>query len=135
VVAVFLSSRCPCSAGHEEALKRLVSEHPEARFVGINSNADEPEEWAHEHFAQSAFPFPVVRDNGAVLADLWGALKTPHVFVFGAEGRILFQGGVDDSKQSATARKPYLAAALDAIKAGKTPDPSAVRTLGCVIKR
>jgi hypothetical protein len=135
VVAVFVSSRCPCSASHEQELKKLAVAYPQARFVGVHSNADETVEQAREHFARSAFPFPIVRDEGAVLADLWGALKTPHAYVFVTEGELAFQGGVDDSKQAVTAKKRYLADALDAIKGGKKPDPSVVRTLGCVIKR
>ena len=88
-----------------------------------------------EHFGKSSLPFPVVRDEGFRLADRWGALKTPHVFVVDGRGEILFQGGVDDSKRPSSAKSHYLADALTAIQAGRMPEAREVRTLGCVIKR
>ena len=136
-VVVFLSAKCPCSASHEQSLRKLATDYAAAgfRFVGVNSNADESEVLAKEHFARSALPFPVLRDTGAKLADAFGAYKTPHAFVVSAQGAVLFQGGVDDSHDAALAQKPYLREALEAISHDREPPRKEVRSLGCVIKR
>lgn len=132
---VFLSARCPCSAAHEPALAELAKKHPEFEFVGVHSNADEPEAESREHFAKAGLPFRVVEDSGSKLANRFGALKTPHVFVVDAKDQILYQGGVDDSQHPASANRRYLDEALTALKAGKKPAEARTRALGCVIRR
>lgn len=136
VVISFISARCPCSASHEMELKKLAEEYKEFKFVGIHSNQDETEAEALAHFSDSQFPFPVIRDAKAKIADGLGAMKTPHVFILkpGSE-EILFQGGIDDSHTQALAKKHYLREALQALREGKTPENSKVRTLGCAISR
>lgn len=135
-VIVFLSARCPCSASHEPLLASLAREFgTQARFVGIHSNADEPAEESGAHFKQAALPFPVIQDTGSRLADAFGAVKTPHAFVLGKNGEILFQGGVDDTHDAASATKPYLKNALEALRAGRAPEISLARSIGCQIRR
>jgi peroxiredoxin len=135
-VVAFLSARCPCSASHEATLAALAKEFgAQARFVGIHSNADESEQESVEHFKKSALPFPVIQDSGAKLADRFGALKTPHVFVIAANGDVVFQGGVDDSHDAKRASREYLKAALQDLRAGHAPQINLARSIGCVIRR
>ena len=136
-IVAFVSSRCPCSASHELELKRLSALYtPQGfQFVGVHSNQNEPIAEAQAHFKLVSFSFPVIHDERAALADQLGALKTPHVYVINPEGKVLYQGGVDDSHIQQTASKHYLADALNSISAGKDPQPSRTRSLGCVISR
>lgn len=136
-VVLFLSARCPCSGSHEPGLGALAREYESKgfEFVGIHSNADEPVAFAEDHFRGSKLPFPVIQDNGARLADRLGAFKTPHVFVFGHDGTLLYQGGVDETHNGAVAKHHYLREALEAINSGRKPPRGEVRVLGCVIKR
>jgi hypothetical protein len=135
MVVVFLSARCPCSASHEPVLKSLATQFKGFAFVGVHANADEPLADAKRHFEAAALPFPIVQDREGHLADCYGALKTPHVFVVGKDGSTLFTGGVDDSHLAEQATEPYLKEALAAIEGGKRPPHEKVRSLGCVIKR
>lgn len=140
-VAVFLSTKCPCSQGHERALKELARTYGSPgtsglsfQFVGIHSNADESAEEARSYFKNVGFPFEVLQDEGAKIADAFDALKTPHVFVM--KGReLVYSGGMDNSHLADHASEFYLKNALDAIVAGRAPEKSSTRTLGCVIKR
>jgi hypothetical protein len=141
-VVVFMSARCPCSASHEPLLAQLSRDYAqEARFVGIHSNADEPRDEASAHFKKAALPFPVVQDDGAKIADRFGALKTPHVFVIapqsrkGQGGALVFEGGVDDSHEVEHATKHYLKDALESIRNHRDPEPKLARAVGCVIQR
>lgn len=136
-VIAFVSSRCPCSSSHELELKRLAALHGQSgvQFFGINSNQDEKVEYSRDHFKESAFGFPVIRDPGARIADQFGALKTPHVYVLGPTGEVLYQGGVDDAHNQKESRRHYLADALQSIVEGRKPEPSRTRTLGCLISR
>lgn len=136
-LVVFLSARCPCSASHEVALKKLHEEYsPKGfRFVGVHSNSDETPELGKQHFDGTKLPFPVLRDQGLRAADAFAALKTPHAFLVSPDGKTLFQGGVDDSKVHAKASRHFVREALAAIDEGRTPPVEQARALGCIIKR
>jgi peroxiredoxin len=136
-VLVFVSAKCPCSRSHEAALQAYAREFaPQGvAFVAVHANGDESEPLAREHFRAAALPFPVLSDPEQKLADRYGALKTPHVFVLSPSGEVLYQGGVDDSKDAARAHRHFLKDALDAVVAGKRPERREARSLGCVIKR
>ena len=135
-VYVFLSSKCPCSIDHQETLRKLATTYAsEVEFVGINSNGDEPFERSANHFSKVRFPFPVLRDEGAQLANHFGAVKTPHVYVVDRKGALVYQGGIDNSHEAGRASEHYLEAVLTAVHAGKAPPYTEKRTLGCAIKR
>ena len=76
-----------------------------------------------------------MQDKEARLANDFGAMKTPHAFIVGPKGECLFNGGVDDTKDSSKAQKFYLRQALIDIKSGKEPEQKSARTLGCTIMR
>jgi peroxiredoxin len=134
-VVVFLSARCPCSMSHEPTLKALAEEFKEAKFIGVHSNSDEDAQESASHFEAAHLPFPVIQDTAANLANQFGALKTPHVFVLNKEGKVIFQGGVDDSHNASRATQPFLKAALTSMRAGLTPEITQARSLGCIIRR
>jgi hypothetical protein len=140
-LVVFLSAKCPCSAAHETSLRELHTRYGDRiPFVAVHSNQDESDAEASAHFRAAAFPFPVLADRreGAdreLLADQFGALKTPHAFLVDASGTVLFSGGIDDSKDPKKAKRRYLADALAAAVEGREPPTKEARTLGCVINR
>jgi hypothetical protein len=134
-VAVFLSARCPCSNSHLEALKKLAADFPAFRFTVIHSNADEPAAEARAYFAQAALGLPVIQDDHDLLANELRAFKTPHAYVIGTDGKILYRGGVTDSQIAAQAGRQLLREALDDVNAGRAVRTPEARTLGCVIAR
>ena len=134
-VFVFLSSQCPCSESHESLLRELAQEFPDYVFTGIHSNANEKVTAAQAHFSQAKLPFTVLSDPQAQLANVFGAVKTPHVFVVDGAGKVVFSGGVTDASDIKKARKFYLKNALTSLNAGQSPQPSEVKTLGCRIER
>ena len=133
-VVLFLSARCPCSSSHENHLQDLAKRFSDFQFIGVHSNTDEPESEAVQHF-KNKFSFPIIQDNGAKLADSFKALKTPHVFVLGPKGELLFAGGASDSHVAPEAKKHFLEDALKDIEAGQKPRLAEARTLGCAISR
>ncbi len=136
-VLVFLSAQCPCSASHEPALSELHKKFSSSgfEFFAIHSNVTESAELTEQHFKKVQLPFKVLKDSDQKLADILGALKTPHVFVIDPKGQILYQGGVDESRVQALAQKHYLQEALQAIVDKKEISNKSTRTLGCVIAR
>ena len=77
----------------------------------------------------------MILDSDAVLADKFKALKTPHAFLIGRDGKILYRGGVTSSTIGSTADKNYLKAALQDVQSDRRVKTPEGRTLGCEIKR
>lgn len=132
---VFLSSKCPCSMSHVGELQTLAKEFPDVQFVGVNSNTDESLESAHAYFKSLNFNFPILRDEGLKLADRFRASKTPHAFLQGPDGKVLYQGGVSNSSKFPQADRKFLREALEDLKAGKKIRTPEARALGCAITR
>lgn len=134
----FLSSKCPCSIGHEPRIREIVKKYagPELAVLGVNANRDETSESATQHFMAAGLPFPVLRDEQGKWLEKLPALKTPHVFLVAAQdGAILYQGGIDDSTSPDMAKRIYLDEALSDFRAGKEIRTPKSRSLGCQIRR
>lgn len=136
-VVAFLSSRCPCSESHEKKLADLAQKYSKQgfQFIGIHSNQNESIAEAQQHFKKSPIQFSVLHDDKARLANIFRALKTPHVFVLSEKQEVLYAGGVDDSRDVNNAKQEYLANALQAIVEHKPIANREVKTLGCAIVR
>lgn len=135
LAVVFLSSKCPCSNSHNSELLDLAKQFPDFKFVAIHSNMDEEKTLAHAYFKKVNFPFPVIHDENAKLADLFKALKTPHAFLLSPQGEILYQGGITNSKDCEKADRKFLREALTDLNEGKAIRTPEGRTLGCAISR
>ncbi len=108
-------------------------------FVIVNSNArkrrtDDSEE-AMRLLAEEHFPsVPYLLDEGSELADLLGATRTPEVFLFDADLKLVYQGLIDDhSGPLAKVERHYLRDALVGLESGIFPPPTA--PIGCSVLR
>ena len=135
LVVIFLSARCPCSHSHISEIKKLFTDYPDFSFVAIHSNADENKEEAKPYFEKMNLPFSVIQDEKTHWADTLKAYKTPHAFIFKADGSIAYQGGVSSSRNCEKADRLYLREALEDLQAHKTVRTPEGRTLGCSIAR
>ena len=70
-------------------------------------------------------------------ADLFAATSTPHVYVFGVDGKLVYKGLVDDDQRDnkPDTRTNYLRDVLGKLTKGETVEPSSTREVGCSIKR
>ena len=134
-VVLFLSSSCPCSNSHIPHLKKLKTEFKNMQFIGIHSNKLAKQKRIQNYFNKKEVNFPVLYDHDLKIANLFKAIKTPHVFVFNQKGKILFQGGLTNSVNFKIAKKFYLQEALIDIEKGLIPKQSFARALGCYISR
>lgn len=77
-------------------------------------------------------------DHDGSIGKAYGAKTTPHMFVINAEGRLAYQGAIDDqpTPDASTIKgaKNYVVAAIEALKAGKPAEPSYTKAYGCFVK-
>jgi hypothetical protein len=77
-----------------------------------------------------------VVDDKSALADAFGANRTPEVFLFNNEGKLVYHGAIDDNPSDAGAvSRKHLKEAIDESIAGKNVTVQTSRSVGCTIKR
>ena len=138
VVIDFWSSECPWSQRYDPYFSERMPVWAEQgiRFLAVNCNADETDEQVRVALAEHGLPFTVLRDAGNVVADAYGAITTPHVFVVDRDGKLAYRGAVDDRTfRQKVATVKYLDEALAALLAGRAPEQAHTKARGCTIVR
>lgn len=138
VVLDFWSAECPWSRHYDGWLAARADAWARAgvRLLAVASNVDESTRLLRDAVDQRGITFPVLLDSGCAVADLYGAVTTPHVFLVDAAGRLAYQGAIDDrSFRKRQADVNYLERAVDALLAGRRPDPQKTEPYGCTIVR
>jgi hypothetical protein len=75
-------------------------------------------------------------DNNSVLADAFGASRTPECYLFDKNGRLVYHGAIDDSPGDPTqVKRHHLQVAIDEMIAGKEVSVKETRSVGCSISR
>lgn len=76
-------------------------------------------------------------DPSGAVGNKYGAKTTPHMFIVNAEGKLVYQGAIDDNSSvfsSPKEAKNHVSAALDELLAGKAVMLSETESYGCSIK-
>ncbi len=101
VVVVFTCNHCPYAQKEEAGLIELQNAFDEqrVRFVLISSNdaeayPDDNLDAMRERAQEKQYPFPYCHDASQEVAKSFGALCTPHAFVFDKHRRLAYKGGV-----------------------------------------
>lgn len=80
----------------------------------------------------------ILLDPDGKVGKLYGAKTTPHMFLIGADGKIAYQGAIDDDPSAdpkgIAKAKNFVRAALDALLAGKAPEKATAPPYGCSVK-
>ena len=140
IVVVFTCNHCPYAQAYENRLIALAREFSKkAAFIAISSN--DASKYPQDSFelmklraAEKSFPYPYLYDEMQDVARAYGALVTPHVFVFDSAGKLAYQGGVDDNWENPNGvQKAYLRDALAELSAGRTVTRKSAPVVGCSI--
>jgi len=77
----------------------------------------------------------LLKDDKNVVADLFGASRTPEVFVIGKDNTILYHGRITDNKVASEQKSQDLKIAVEEISSGKNVSVKETKSFGCGIKR
>ena len=136
VILNFWSAECPHAARTDQELLSYLKEWDDpVTLISIASNANEPPDLLRRVAAERDLPL-VLHDPGGQIADLYGAVTTPHLFVIDKEGILRYQGAFDDvSFRQRSPTQLYLRQAVEAARSGRSPDPAQTPPYGCTIVR
>jgi peroxiredoxin len=136
-VVMFWSCECPFVQPYTERISNLAKDYSAqgVTFWAINSNSTESTDRVKEHASEKGYPFPVLKDDGNVVADQFGAQRTPEVFVIDKNMTLVYHGRIDDDKDASKVTSSDLKNALDELLAGKPVSKSTTVSFGCGVKR
>ena len=142
ILVVFSCNTCPWVIRWQDRYNILSAfcRKNDIGFVAVNSNArlhesvDSMDEMIY-HAAANEYDFSYVLDKDAKLAKAFGAMKTPHTYLFNSDNKLVYTGAIDDNAKSAKkVKNNYLMDAIRALGTNKKIKISETKALGCSIK-
>lgn len=142
LVIFFTCNHCPYVMNSDEDTRKIAEKYAPkgVKFVGINSNSEitkpnDSFEKMVERMNEYKFPWTYLRDKSQDIARAYGALRTPHFYVFNKNRELLYTGrSVDSPRDMSNTTEHNLDDALSDIVAGKTPRISKTNPIGCNVK-
>ena len=141
-IVTFTCNHCPYAIMYEDRLVALQNEFGPKGYHVVAINPNNPEVKPEDSFdnmivraEEKKFNFPYLVDEGQKLYPVFGATKTPHVFLLDRKLEVKYIGAIDDNARNADeVEERFLANAIQALEDGKNPDPSTTKAIGCSIK-
>lgn len=137
VAVVFSCCHCPYVVAWDERLNAIARDYAgRAGVVAVNSNdhAGDSFEEMRRRAEEEGFVFPFVRDESQEVATAYSAARTPEVFLFDAERRLVYHGAPDSDHTDPDGAEPWLRQALEAVLDGDAPEPAETPAVGCTVK-
>ena len=142
LVVFFTCNHCPYVVGSDEVTRKTVEKYAgkSVKFVGINSNsvatnATDSFEHMVQRMDEHKFPWTYLHDESQKVALAYGAMRTPHFYVFNKERKLVYTGrGVDNPRETDKMTVNDLENALDEQMAGIPITTPLTNPLGCNVK-
>ena len=150
LLVVFSCNTCPFVVGNGtksdgwEGRYNSTNQMAERMGIGmvlVNSNEAKRDnhdsmEAMQERAKAEGYEMPYLLDKAHRIADAFGALKTPHVYLFDKDMMLVYRGSLDDNVSDASAvQDNYIMDAMTSLKRGKACDVAETKAIGCSIKR
>jgi hypothetical protein len=142
LVIFFTCNHCPFVIGSDEVTRATAEKFADqgVKLVGINSNSkithpDDSFEHMVTRMEEQNFPWLYVYDELQDVARAYGALRTPHFYVFDSQRRLVYTGrGVDNPRDSSLITVNDLDRALEEHLAGTPISTPITNPIGCNVK-
>jgi peroxiredoxin len=142
LVIFFTCNHCPYVIGSDEVTRQTADKFAPkgVKFVGINSNS--PNTYPEDSFdnmvkrmKEHKFPWAYLYDATQDIAIAYGALRTPHFYVFDKDRKLIYTGrGVDNPRETAKMTINDLENALNEHLSGKKITKPVTNPIGCNVK-
>lgn len=144
-VVVFTCNSCPYAVAYEDRLIEIDNKYRPQGYPVIAINPNDPAVQSQDSYElmkvrarDKGFTFPYLIDEGQKVYPLYGATRTPHVFLLNRKNGdliVAYIGTIDDNYRDASAvEEEFLSNAINALINGNNPEPDFTRAIGCTIK-
>ena len=144
-IVIFTCNHCPFAKAYEDRINNLNQKYEPLGYPVIAINPNDPSLVPEDSYdnmivraREKKFTFPYLFDEGQKILPLYGATKTPHVYLLQktAKGNVVsYIGAIDDNYQDESAvKEKFVDNAITALRNGKQPEPNSTKAVGCSIK-
>lgn len=142
LVVFFTCNHCPYVLGSDELTRETANKYSGkgVGFVGINSNSEltYPEDSFPnmvKRMEQKKFPWTYLYDQSQEVAMAYGALRTPHFYVFDEKRILVYTGrGVDNPRNPSKITVNDLDRSLEELTSGRLVSVPVTNPIGCTVK-
>ncbi len=142
LVIFFTCNHCPYVIGSDEVTRETALKYMDkgVAFVGINSNSpntypDDDFDHMVKRMNEHNFPWKYLYDSTQEIAVKYGALRTPHFYVFDQDRKLVYTGrGVDNPRDVSKMTVNVLGNALEELLSGKAISVPVTNPIGCNVK-
>ena len=141
-LVVFFCNHCPFVVGSDELTRATAEKFQDkgVAFIGINSNSEKTN--PTDDFDQMVlrmkeydFPWVYARDASQEVALAYGALRTPHFYVFDKDRKLVYCGrGVDQPRDTSMVQVNDLENALAEVTTGLSVSDPLTNPIGSNVK-
>lgn len=143
ILVIFSCNTCPVVKGYQKRINEVAKWTLDQKIgvVLLNSNEASRDngdgyEDMQAYAQKENFGWFYTVDKNNELADAFGAQRTPEVFLFNKEGKLVYHGAIDDNPSDAgNVGKHHLKTAITEMTSGKEVTTKQTRSVGCGIKR
>jgi hypothetical protein len=143
LLVMFTCNTCPVVMKNQERTNEIckLARQKGIGVILLNSNEGSRNEGdsfddMKSYAKQQGFNWAYAVDKNSVMADAFGARRTPENFLFDKNLKLVYQGAIDDNPGNSSAvSKKYLQDAMDEMLTGKEITVKTTRSIGCGIKR
>ena len=142
LVIFFTCNHCPYVVNSDEITRKTAEKFSKQNvtFVGINSNSVENHpndsfEKMVERMDTFKFPWVYLHDETQEIATKYGALRTPHFYIFNKNYELVYTGrGVDSPRNTDNMTENNLEKALEELLSGSPISTPLTNPIGCNVK-
>lgn len=144
VVLEWINDGCPFVQRHygSKNMQALQRKYTEMGVVWLSVSSSRkgeqgnhsPADWEALRQSQAHASTALLLDEPGKVGRSYGAKTTPHMFVINGDGVLVYNGAIDNNKSDPAQAENYVAAALDAVLAGKPVARATSTPYGCGIK-
>jgi thioredoxin-related protein len=143
LLVMFSCNTCPVVHKYESRTVESCKKALESKIGVILLNSNEANRDNGDSFddmkdyaKQLGYQWNYVVDAKSTMADLFGASRTPEVFLFDKNGKLVYHGAIDDNPNGpGEVTRQHLSIAIDELISGKNISMTTTRSVGCSIKR
>lgn len=151
LVVVFTCNHCPTAQAYEDRIKKLTSDYKSKGVAVVAISPNDPEAVRLDELGYSdmgdtfeemkirtedkGYNFPYLYDGKTQAVTIaYGAVATPHLFIFDSQRELRYVGRFDDSEKPKQVKSNDAINAIEAILAGRKVPVEKTMAFGCSIK-
>jgi len=143
VLVMFSCNTCPVVHKYESRTVESCKKALDNKIGVILLNSNEATRGSGDSYSDMKdyakklnYGWNYVVDEKSAMADAFGASRTPEIFLFDKNGKLVYHGAIDDNANGADeVTRKHLSIAIDELIAGKDVSTKQTKSVGCSIKR